>query len=111
MTWTTKTRLPLGPMVIAALALSWTLMTAAVAMAVWTERSEPPVRLATWLSLWTFSVLMPTLNAFTIHRVVSRLSEDSAHERSLHELARLRPFLLLSANMALLSAFALIFGR
>ena len=29
----------------------------------------------------------------------------------LDELARLRPFLLLSANMALLSACALIFGR
>jgi hypothetical protein len=97
---------------VVALTLSWTLMTAAVALALWAERGHSLIRLATWTSLWVFSVLLPTLNAFTIHRAVSRLSAGRAgNDQLLDELARLRPFLLLSANMALLSACALIFGR
>jgi len=87
-------------------------MTAAVALALWAERAHSLIRLATWTSLWVFSVLLPTLNALTIHRAVSRLSAERAgNDQLLDELARLRPFLLLSANMALLSACALIFGR
>jgi hypothetical protein len=108
----TNSRPPLGLVFAVALTLSWTLMTAAVALALWSERGEPLIRIATWTSLWVFSVLMPTLSAFTIHRAVARLSgAGAANEQPLNELARLRPYLLLSANMALLSAFALIFGR
>jgi hypothetical protein len=95
-----------------ALVLSWTLVTANIALVIWSERAGPPVRLATWIALWVFSVLTPTLSALTIHRALARLpGEGPERDRSLDELARLRPFLLLSANMALLSACALIFGR
>ena len=108
----TNSRPPLGLLFGVALILSWTLMTAVVALALWAERGHSLIRLATWTSLWVFSVLLPTLNALTIHRAIARLpGERAANEQSLDELARLRPFLLLSANMALLSACALIFGR
>ena len=107
-----NSRPPLGTVFVIALTLSWTLMTTVMALAVWSERGQPLIRIATWASLWVFSVLMPSLNALTIHRAIARLSAQSAgHDQSLDELSRLRPFLLLSANMALLSACALIFGR
>jgi len=107
-----RSRRPIGLLFGIALTLSWTLMTAAVALALWSERGHPLIRIATWTSLWVFSVLMPTLSALTIHRAIARLSTEVAGpDASLDELARLRPFLLLSANMALLSACALIFGR
>jgi|SRR5690348_12412557 hypothetical protein len=101
----TQNRYPLGTMFLATLVLSWTLLTAAIAMTMWTERGAPPVRLITWASLWVFSVLAPTLNAFTVHRAIQELTGPT------DQLARLRPLLLLYANMTVLSAFALIFGR
>jgi hypothetical protein len=105
-------RRPIGLVFGVVLTLSWTLMTAAIALSLWSERGQPLIRIATWTSLWVFSVLMPTLNALTVHRAIARLStEEAAHDAPLEELARLRPYLLLSANMALLSACALIFGR
>ena len=102
----------LGVLFAVALAVSWTFPTATIALVIWSERAGSPVRIATWISLWTFSVLAPTLSAMTIHRALPRIAgEARGREPSLDELARLRPFLLLSANMALLSACALIFGR
>jgi hypothetical protein len=105
-----NTVLPIGVTFGIALLLSWTLMTAGVALAIWSERTASAVRLGTWMSLWAFTVLMPTLSALSLHRSIARLSA-AGDDQSLAELARLRPFLLLSANMALLSACALIFGR
>jgi hypothetical protein len=104
------TSLPLGVMFGIALLMSWTLMTAGVALAMWSDRTESLVRLGTWASLWAFTVLTPTLSALSIHRSVVRLSA-AGDGRSLAELARLRAFLLLSASMALLSACALVFER
>jgi hypothetical protein len=101
---------PVGVIFGTALLLSWTLMTAGVAAAMWRDQGESVVRLGAWLSLWTFTVLAPTMSAVTLHRSIARLSAGD-EDPSLAELARLRPFLLLSANMALLSACALIFGR
>jgi hypothetical protein len=107
-----RSRRPIGLVFGVALTLSWTLMTAAVALALWSDHGQPLIRIASWMSLWVFSVLMPTLSALTIHRAIARLAgEPAGYDPSLDELARLRPFLLLSANMALLSACALIFGR
>jgi len=95
-----------------ALLLSWTLMTAAVVLAMWGDRAESAVRLGTWMSLWAFTVLAPTMSAISLHRSIARLTAaGGGDDPSLAELARLRPFLLLSANMALLSACSLIFGR
>jgi hypothetical protein len=102
--------LPIGVMFGIALLLSWTLMTAGVALAMLSEGTASGVRLGTWISLWAFTVLMPTLNALTLHRSIARLSA-AGDDQPLADLARLRPILLLSANMALLSACALIFGR
>jgi len=104
-----NTVLPIGVMFGFALLLSWTLMTAGVALAIWSERPASAARLGTWMSLWAFTVLTPTLSALSLHRSIARLSTPVDHP-SMAELARLRPFLLLSANMALLSACALIFG-
>jgi hypothetical protein len=101
-----------GLLFSAVLVLSWTLVTAGIAMAIWADRASPPLRLASWLTLWMFTVVTPTLSALTIHRALRRITDGrSMDERSRDELVRLRPFLLLSANMALLSACALIFGR
>jgi hypothetical protein len=109
----TNPRHRLGTMMFGfALMLSWTLPTTGIAFVIWTERAGSLVRMATWISLWTFTVLAPTLSAMTIHRALARVAgEVPRQERALDDLARLRPFLLLSANMALISAWALIFGR
>ena len=104
-------RIPYGVVFLATLVLSWTLVTAAIGLAIWSEHDTSPIRLATWASLWLFIVLMPTLNALTVHRSVVMLTDPEIHDSSAIRLTRLRPVLLLTANMALLSAFALLFGR
>jgi hypothetical protein len=105
-------RTPLGAMFLGTLVLSWTLVTVAVGLAIWSDRNTSTVRLATWASLWLFSVLVPTLNALTVHRSLHELRAASETDTaSLDRLAALRPVQLLSANMALLSAFALILGH
>lgn len=109
---TIRTRISIGAMFALTLALSWTLVTVAVALAIWSDRHAGFLRVATWASLWAFTVVVPTLNAFAIHRAVGELTNGTATPAvSTERLAQLRPVLLLSANMALLSAFALIFGR
>jgi hypothetical protein len=102
---TTRDRNALGAMFIATLLLSWTLITAAIGLGMWPYRHTSLIRLATLASLWVFSVLAPTLNALTVHRSLQELAGP------VDRLARLRPLLLLYANMAVMSAFALIFGR
>ena len=104
-------RIPYGLMFLATLALSWTLVTTAVGLAIWSERDTSWLRLATWASLWLFTVLVPTLNALAIHRSIAALADPGTTDSPADRLARLRPMLLLAANMALLSAFALIFGH
>lgn len=102
---------PLGLVFGVTLVLSWTLMTLGVGLAIWSERGSV-VRLASWVSLWTFTVLAPTLSAAALHRAIGRCAANAVADDSfIGELARLRPVLLLSANMALLSACALVFGR
>ena len=103
---------PLGLVFGGALMLSWTLITLGVALAIWSERHASAVRLASWASLWIFSVLAPTTSAVAIHRAVGRLAAGGVDAgSSVTTLARLRPLLLLSASMALLSACALVFGH
>lgn len=100
----------LGVLFGATLALTWTVMTVAVIGAAWAERDRSAVRLAEWGSLWLFTVLVPTLNARAIHRSLSSPGV-AADDPCYRDLARVRPLILLTANMALLSAFALILGR
>lgn len=104
-------RIQLGVMFLATLVLSWTLVSIAIGLAIWSERDPSPIRLATWASLWLFTVLAPTLNAFAVHRSVAALRGPEIADSPATRLARLPPVLLLTANMALLSAFALIFDR
>ena len=105
-------RTPFGATFLGTLVLSWTLVTVAIALASWSDRGTSAIRLTTWVSLWLFTVLVPTLNALTVHRSLSELRAVSGTDASvLDRLAALRHGLLLSANMALLSAFALILGR
>ena len=104
-------RTPLGVMFLGTLVLSWTLVTAAIGLAIWSDRGASLTRLATWASLWLFTVVAPTLNAFAVHRSLAGLSGGDAEGTSIDQLVRLRPVLLLTANMAALSAFSLIFGR
>ena len=104
-------RIPYGVMFMATLVVSWTLVTIAIGLAIWSERSTSPIRVATWVSLWIFTVLAPTLNAFAVHRSVAGLADPGIADSAADRLVRLKPVLLLTANMALLSAFALIFGR
>ena len=105
-------RIPFGVTFLATLVLSWTVVTVAIGLAIWSERDVSATRLATWVSLWLFTVVVPTLNAFAVHRSLRDLRAGSETDTSvIDRLASLRPVLLLSANMALLSAFALILGR
>jgi hypothetical protein len=93
------------------LVLSWTVLTAATVMAAWTERSHSGLRMAEWASLWIFTVPVPTVQALRLRRSMAPVTGTVEAERRARTLARLGPALLLSANMALLSAFALILGR
>jgi len=102
-------RIPLGVTFLLAIVLSWSLVTAAIGLAMWSDRNASVVRLGTWASLWVFTVVVPTLNALALHRALA--APGVAGVTPIQQLARLRPILLLSANMALLSAFALIFGH
>jgi hypothetical protein len=109
---TTRKRIPLGVIFTATLVLSWTLITVAIGFAMYSERNAPWIRLATWASLWLFSVVVPTTNAFAVHRAAADLIDrgDSGIAAA-DVLVRLRPVLLLTASMTALSAFALILGR
>src|SRR5205085_11667661 len=79
------------------LVLSWTLITTAMALAVLGERDVSGQRIATWISLWVFSVVMPSLNALTLHRIARALTNDGSEEPP-RELLRTRTVLLLTAN-------------
>jgi len=103
-----KSRVSVGGSFSLALVLS-SGTTMIVGLAIWNDGFSI-ARCASWASLWTFTVLVPTLNALTIHRSIRDLPGTDATE-PLHELARLRALLPLFGNMALLSAFALIYGR
>jgi hypothetical protein len=105
---TTDTRPQLGSIFVLTLALSWTLVTTVIGVALWTDRASTLLRLASWVSLWVFTVVMPTVNAMTIHRAISGFQRREAEPRLEASLERLKSSLLLSANMALLSAFALM---
>ena len=104
-------RIRYGVMFGTTLVLSWTLVSAAIGLAIWSDRNASAMRVATWASLWLFTVLAPTLNAFAVHRSVAALADPAIADSAADRLAPLRPVLLLTANMALLSAFALIFDR
>jgi hypothetical protein len=104
-------RIPYGVMFLTTIVLSWSLASAAIGLALWSDRNTSPIRMATWASLWLFTVLMPTLNACAIHNSAAALADAERADSPAARLVRLRPVLLLTANMALLSAFALIFGH
>ena len=105
-------RIPFGVTFLGTLVLSWMVVTAAIVLAIWSDRDASATRLATWASLWLFTVVAPTLNALAVHRSLQDLRAGDETDRSAFDrLASLRSVLLLSANMALLSAFALILGR
>jgi hypothetical protein len=109
---TIRKRIPLGVTFTATLVLSWTLITVAIGFAMYSDRNAPWTRLATWASLWLFSVLVPTTNAFAVHRAAADLLDRAQSGMAAADvLIRLRPVLLLTASMAVLSAFALILGR
>jgi hypothetical protein len=101
----------MGAVLTTTLLVSWTVLTAAVVMAAWTERSHSGLRMAEWASLWAFTVPVPTVHALRLRRSMAPVAGTVDAERQARMLARLGPALLLSANMALLSAFALILGR
>ena len=105
-------RIPFGVTFLGTLVLSWMFVTATIALAIWSDRDASATRLATWVSLWLFTVLVPTLNALAVHRSLHDLQTGGETDASAFDrLASLRSVLLLTANMALLSAFALILGR
>jgi hypothetical protein len=105
-------RIPFGVTFLGTLVLSWMFVTATIGLAIWSDRDASATRLATWASLWLFSVVVPTLNALAVHQSLHYLRAGSETDATAFgRLSSLRSVLLLSANMALLSAFALILGR
>ena len=102
---------PVGTVFGITLALSWTLTTLSVGLAMWSDRHASAFRLVTWVSLWTFTVLAPTSSAMAIHYSIRENHGQAIGDPSIARLAGLRSLLLLSANMAFLSACALVFGR
>ena len=108
---TTENRPRLGATFVMTLALSWVFVTTVIALCIWRDRTGSLIRLASWISLWVFTVLVPTLNAMTVHRAIADLQRHDENNTVLDSLAPLKPGLLLCANMALLSAIAVMFNR
>jgi hypothetical protein len=91
---------------------SWTLATAAIALAYWSDdRSWSSVR--DWGLLWLFTVVAPTIQAMKVHRRLRELAGACPEmpARALRDLKEARLALPLLGSLAVLAAFGLGLGR
>ena len=91
---------------------SWTLTTALLAFAGWTD-SHTPQHLTTWVSLWIFTVAIPTVQALRIHRRLGEVLHDCAitSPQVRRDLEHARFVIVMSGSMTVLLVVALRFGR
>ena len=101
-----------GPMFVMSLVMSWTLTTGAIGMLAWSD-DRSPERLATWISLWVFTVAVPTIQAIRIHRVLSEITRGAGHSspRSRRALEHARVLILICGTMTVLLVFGLVVKR
>jgi hypothetical protein len=95
----------------ASLILSWTMITAIVALAAWSgDRSAGSF--ARWFALWVFTVAAPTLQSLNVHRTLKTLvrAYPDVPARIRRDLTHVRWTLLMFGTMAALSAFAIGLG-
>jgi hypothetical protein len=90
------------------LLMSWTLITGALAFAAWTDRHTPQL-LTTWIGLWVFAVVGPTMQALLIHRRLGEVlhSCPMTPPRVHRDLAHARFVIVMCATMTVLLAWAL----
>lgn len=101
-----------GPMFVMSLLTSWTLVTGLIGMLGWSdERSSE--RIATWIGIWVFTVIVPTIQAIRIHRVLSETLHDGRllSPRNRGILAHARILILVCGSMTVLLLFGLVVKR
>ena len=101
-----------GPTFVIAVVMSWTLTTGAIGMLGWSD-DRSPERLATWISLWVFTVAVPTILAIRIHRVLSEITRGAGNvsPRSRRALENARVLILICGSMVVLLVFGLAVKR
>lgn len=92
-------------------ALAWTLLTGLVLLAALKDTDTSWLRVGSWLSLWVSTIVLPTSNALTVRRVGLALPNHQPDDRLTRDLLRMPAVLVLTANLALLSAIVLLLGR
>ena len=101
-----------GPMLVMSLVTSWTLTTGVIGMMAWSDERSAE-RLATWISLWVFTVVVPTIQALRIHHVLGEITRGAGNSspRSRSTLAHARVLILICGSMTVLLVFGLVAMR
>ena len=102
-------RVPYGVLFTASLLLSWTLVTAVIALGF--RAGEPSLeRAVQWVGLWFFTVAAPTIQALRIHRRLNDIAHEcpttSAAVR--RDLEHARFVILMCGSMCVLFVFGLV---
>ena len=92
------------------LLMSWTLVSGALAFAAWADRHTAQL-LTTWVGLWVFTVLGPSLQALVIHRRLGEVLENCpmTPPRVIRDLAHVRFVIVMCGSMSVLLVWALRF--
>ncbi len=108
---TTTPRLRLGLNFALSLLLSWTLVTALLALAAWADRHAPQ-RQATWVALWIFTVVVPTVQALRVHRRLGEVLRNypTIPPQVRHDLEHARFVIVACGSMVVLLVLMLRFG-
>ena len=108
----TAPRLRFGVTFTLSLIMSWTFATGVLALAGWTD-SHTPQHFMTWVSLWVFTVAIPTVQALRIHRRLGEVLQDCAmtSPQVRRDLAHARFVIVMCGSMTVLLVVGLHFGR
>ena len=108
----TAPRLRFGVTFTLSLIVSWVCATAMLTLAGWSD-SHTTSRLMTWVSVWAFTVVIPTVQALRIHRRLGEVLQDcaTASPQVRRDLAHARFVILMCGSVTALLVVALHFGR
>ena len=108
----TAPRLRFGVIFTLSLIVSWIFATSVLALAGW-NGPHTPQHLTTWVSLWVFTVAIPTVQALRIHRRLGEVLQDCAttSPQVRRDLAHARFVILMCGSVTALLVLTLHLGR
>jgi hypothetical protein len=106
-----QTHVGFGVMFGATLAIAWSLMTPALALAFWRSGARSLTAVTPWLALWLFTVVIPTTLAIRMHRRLNDLiaAAPDLPSRVPGDLSQVRWQILMCGGVSALAALVLVF--